>query len=118
MKTILCVVLAASLALATVPAGKDLTGKWSFTVETSAGSGTPTFNFKQDGDKLTGDYSGQLGNNKITGTCKDGKFEFKFTVDQVGDVDYSGEILDNGTVKGKVKLGEMGDGTFTGERAK
>jgi len=117
MKTILCVVLAASLALAAVPAGKDLTGKWSFAVETGAGSGTPTFNFKQDGDKLTGDYQGALGAAKIAGTVKDNKFEFKFSVDQVGDVVYSGEILDDGTVKGKVKLGEMGDGTFTGKRA-
>jgi hypothetical protein len=117
MKTILCVVLAASLALAAVPAGKDLTGKWNFAVETSAGSGSPVINLKQDGDKLTGDYAGQLGAAKLTGTSKDGKFEFKFSVDQVGDVVYTGEILDDGTVKGKVKLGEMGDGTFTGKRA-
>ncbi len=117
MKAVFYVVLAASLALAAVPAGKDLTGKWNFAVETSAGAGTPTFQFKQDGEKLTGDYSGQLGSAKLAGTVKDNKFEFKFSVDQVGDVVYSGDILDDGTVKGKVKLGEMGDGTFTGKRA-
>src|SRR5947207_9024774 len=40
-------------------AGKvDVTGKWAFTVETSAGSGTPKFTFKQAGEKLTGHYSG------------------------------------------------------------
>jgi hypothetical protein len=117
MKIVLCVVLAASLALGAVPASKDLTGKWNFAVETSAGSGSPKFEFKQDGDKLTGSYEGQLGAAKITGTSKDGKFEFKFSVDQVGDVTYSGDILDDGTVKGKVKLGEMGEGTFTGKRA-
>jgi hypothetical protein len=118
MKIVFCVVLAASLALAAVPAGKDLTGKWNFAVETSAGAGSPKFDFKQDGDKLSGSYEGQLGAAKLTGTSKDGKFEFKFTIDQLGEVVYSGEFLENGTVKGKVKLGEMGDGTFTGERAK
>ena len=39
----------------------DVTGKWAFAVETAAGSGTPTMTFKQDGEKLTGHYSGQLG---------------------------------------------------------
>ena len=117
MKIIFCVVLAASLALAAVPASKDLTGKWNFAVETSAGSGSPKFEFKQDGEKLTGSYEGQLGAAKLTGTVKDGKFEFKFAVDQVGDVAYKGEILDDGTVKGKVQLGDMGEGTFSGKRA-
>ncbi len=116
-KLTLCLVLAASLALAAVPAGKDLTGKWTFNVETSAGSGTPTFTLKQDGEKVTGDYQGQLGSNKVAGTNKDGKFEIKFTIDQVGEVVYSGEFTDDNSVKGKVKLGEMGEGTFTGKRA-
>jgi len=39
----------------------DVTGKWAFNVETAAGSGTPTITFTQDGEKLTGKYSGQLG---------------------------------------------------------
>ena len=43
-------------------AGKiNLTGAWTFTVNTSAGSGTPTITLKQDGETLTGHYSGQLG---------------------------------------------------------
>jgi hypothetical protein len=120
---VLCVALLAAVTLmaaphaALAPAAKDLTGKWNFAVETSAGSGAPVINLKQDGEKLTGDYQGQLGAAKLTGTVKDGKFEFKFTVDQLGEVNYSGELLDDGTVKGKVKLGEMGEGTFTGKRA-
>jgi hypothetical protein len=116
MKIVFCVVLAASLALAAVPASKDLTGKWNFAVETSAGSGSPVFNFKQDGEKLTGDYSGQLGSAKVTGTVKENKFEFKFSV-ELGEVTYHGDILEDGTVKGKVSLGDLGEGTFTGKRA-
>src|SRR5262249_50860484 len=36
----------------------DVTGAWSLTVETEAGSGNPSFNFKQEGEKLTGKYKG------------------------------------------------------------
>jgi hypothetical protein len=49
----------------------DITGKWTFTVQTDAGSGTPTVTLKQDGEKLTGHYSSQnLGEADLTGTVK------------------------------------------------
>ena len=32
----------------------DITGKWEFHVEADAGTGDPTFEFKQTGEKLTG----------------------------------------------------------------
>jgi hypothetical protein len=32
----------------------DVSGKWTFQVETGAGSGSPTFVFKQGGEQLTG----------------------------------------------------------------
>ncbi len=35
----------------------DVPGKWTFQVETQAGSGTPTVTLKQSGDTLTGHYS-------------------------------------------------------------
>ena len=34
-----------------------------------AGSGTPIFVFKQSGEKLTGTYSGLMGNAELTGTA-------------------------------------------------
>ena len=115
MKTILCVALLAGLALAAAPAKVDVTGKWNFAVETSAGAGSPKFEFKQDGDKITGTYEGQLGSAKLAGTVKDNKIEFKFSV-EMGEITYTGDILEDGTMKGKVKLGDF-DGTFTGKRA-
>ena len=45
-------------AAAQNPAPIDVTGKWTFEVTTSAGSGMPTVTFKQSGDTLTGHYSG------------------------------------------------------------
>ena len=74
----------AALAGAAQAAKVDVTGKWAFAVETGAGTGTPTMTFKQDGEKLTGHYSGQLGEADLTGTVKGQDIEFKFTVDAQG----------------------------------
>ena len=37
--------------------------------------------FKQDGEKLTGHYSGQLGEADLTGTVKGQDIEFKFAAE-------------------------------------
>ncbi len=96
----------------------NVTGAWSVEVETSAGSGSPSFTFKQDGEKLTGHYKGQLGEADLTGTVKGGQIEFsyKLTGGQVeGTVVYTG-TTDGKTMKGKVRLAELGEGTFTGKK--
>src|SRR6266704_909742 len=76
---------ASTSSVATQDAAKvDVTGNWIFTVETSAGSGTPKFTFKQDGEKLTGHYSGQLGEAELTGSVKSNAITFKFMGDVQG----------------------------------
>jgi hypothetical protein len=97
----------------------DVTGKWTFQVETTAGGGTPTFTFKQDGEKLTGHYSGQLGEADFTGSVKGRDISLAFGVDVQGlhiDVTYAGTIESKDAMKGTVKLGGLGEGTFTGKR--
>jgi hypothetical protein len=98
----------------------DLTGKWLFTVETSAGSGTPTVTLKQDGEKLTGHYSSaQLGEAELTGTVKGKDMTFTFGTDVQGvhlDVIYRGTIETKDSFKGTVSLGGLGEGTFTAKR--
>ncbi|MGH9841644.1 MAG: hypothetical protein ACREEM_23070 [Blastocatellia bacterium] len=95
----------------------DVTGVWSVEVQTDAGSGSPSFTFKQDGEKLTGRYKGQLGESDLTGTVKGDKIEFSFKVSgQVeGTVVYTG-TTDGKTMKGKVNLAGLGEGTFTGKK--
>jgi hypothetical protein len=95
----------------------DVTGAWSVTVETEAGSGNPSFTFKQEGEKLTGNYKGLLGEANLTGTVKGDKIEFSFKVSgQVeGVVTYTG-ATDGKTMKGKVSLAGMGEGTFSGKK--
>ncbi len=97
----------------------DVTGKWAFAVETGAGSGTPSFTFKQDGEKLTGHYTGQLGEADLTGTVKGDAIAFSFSTDVQGnkiDVTYTGTVESKDAMKGKVVLGGLGEGTFTGKR--
>jgi hypothetical protein len=109
-----------SAAIAGAQAAKtDVTGKWTFNVETGAGSGTPTITLKQDGEKLTGHYSGQLGEADLAGTVKGQNVEFKFTVDVQGQTlncVYTGAIEGKDAMKGKVDLIGLGEGTFTAKK--
>jgi len=97
----------------------NVTGKWAFTVETAAGSGTPTMTFAQDGEKLTGKYSGQLGEADLTGTVKGQDIAFTFNVDAQGTMlnfKYAGTIESKDAMKGKVEIVGLGEGTFTAKR--
>ena len=97
----------------------DVTGKWTFTVQTDAGSGTPTVTLKQEGEKLTGHYSGQLGETDLTGTVKGQDITFKFSVDAQGtmlDFVYTGTIESKDALKGNVSIVGLGEGTFTAKR--
>jgi hypothetical protein len=108
-----------SLGQAGQAAKVDVTGKWAFNVETGAGSGNPTMTFKQDGEKLTGHYSGQLGEADLTGTVKGQDITFKFTVDVQGtmvNAVYTGTVDSKDSMKGKVDLVGLGDGTFTAKK--
>jgi hypothetical protein len=115
----LCLIVVTSIGLS-AQAPANVTGKWLFTVETSAGSGTPTVTLKQEGEKLTGHYSStQLGEAELTGSVRGAAINFAFGADVQGthlDVTYSGTIDSKDSMKGKVNLGGLGEGTFTAKR--
>ena len=99
----------------------DLTGEWTFDVQTDQGSGSPTFTFKQTGEKLAGRYKGQFGEADLTGTVTGKTFKFSFTADAQGQkatIVYEGEIESASSVKGKLDLAGMASGTFTGKKVK
>jgi hypothetical protein len=106
---------------ATPPGDKtavDVSGPWALQVETGAGGGTPTVTFKQDGDKLTGQYVGQFGESTVTGAVKGSEITFSFDVNVQGStvrVVYAGTV-EKDTMKGTVTFGDLGEGTFTGKR--
>ena len=109
------VAFAGSAALA---ADVNVTGEWTMTVETQAGSGSPTFSLKQEGANVTGSYKGQFGEAPVTGTVSGNEVTLKYSVEGGGQsmtVVYTGTV-DGNTMKGKVSLGDFGDGTFTGKK--
>ena len=122
MRRLGLVVAAAFLSVIVLGAQKiDLTGEWVFDVQTEAGGGSPTFVLKQDGEKLTGKYKGLFGEADLNGTVSGKTMKFSFNADAQGTaitVTYEGEVESNSAIKGKVDLGGVGSGTFTGKRTK
>jgi hypothetical protein len=92
----------------------DISGAWQFTLETAKGKGTPSFEFKQDGEKLTGTYSGKFGSAPLSGTVKGDQIEFAFEAPS-GKFHYTGTI-DGPNMKGDYELEGKEKGTFTASK--
>jgi hypothetical protein len=97
----------------------DVAGKWAITVETAGGSGTPTLTLTQSGETLSGTYLSEVfGEQKVTGTIKGNAITFGFNATIEGTavkVTYTGTV-ESTTMKGKVSIGELGEGTFTAKK--
>ncbi len=99
-------------------AAVDVAGTWAVEVDTGQGTGNPSFTFKQEGEKLSGQYRGLFGEAPVTGTIKGSAIEFWVDITVEGTkarVTYSGTV-EKDTMKGIVKLGDLGEGTFKGTR--
>ncbi len=93
----------------------NISGTWIMEVQTDAGSGSPTFVLKQEGEKITGTYTGQLGDSPVTGTLKAGVIHLEFSI-QGNLITYDGIVSSDTEMSGKVNLAEMASGTFTGKK--
>ena len=96
----------------------DITGKWSFTVQTDQGPRSPSFTFEQKDEELRGTYTGFFGTAPLTGKVREGKVTFTVKVNADGqeiNMVYSGEVT-GATMKGKVDFGGFGEATFEGKR--
>lgn len=102
------------LANAADPAA-SLTGKWDVVTQLPIGPGNPSFDLTQDGSKITGTYSGALGQSPVTGSIEGNAFKISFTASNI-DCEYVGTV--NGDeISGMLSLKGLGDGTFKGTRA-
>ena len=123
MNSLRRMLLAASAAVmfaaSAIAADANVAGEWDLTVETQAGAGNPHFSLKQDGNKISGTYKGMLGESPVTGTVKGNDITINFQVNAQGTdlaVSYTGTV-DGASMEGTVKLGELGEGTFTGKKS-
>ncbi len=98
----------------------NLTGQWNVHVETDNGSGDPTFRFVHAGQNLLGQYKGLLGEAVVFGSVsQNGSVRFNFTSrrqDREIPVSYTGKLEGKDSMKGKVKFGDLGEGTWTAKR--
>lgn len=96
----------------------NVTGTWSFEVETSNGKGTPSFTFAHAGRNLLGRYKGLFGEADVTGETKGKNVQFTFVAnvqDEPRTITYQGQIESPNAMKGTVKMGDF-DATWTATR--
>ena len=110
------VVLVALFAALPGPAlAQDISGTWKAAIELGVGSGEPTFVFEQEGELITGSYTGTFGEADLTGTVTGDTIEFSFDVPMVGTAIYT-ETISGDTMKGTCDYGPLGGGTWEVER--
>jgi len=95
----------------------SLTGTWAMTLALEQVNATPSMTLKQDGEKLTGEYtSQQYGKFPLTGTVKGADVTFSVTMTIEGNgvtAAYAGKVQPDGTITGSVDIGGMMSGSFT-----
>ena len=131
MKTarLLAVVIVAALIVA-VPAFAqdkpketpkiDVTGTWDMSVESPRGTMTLTSTFKQEGEKLTGTQSSEMGEMALEGTVKGADIAFAIVIDMQGQqitITYVGKI-DGESMTGTIEFGGMGSAAWTAKKKK
>jgi len=96
-------------------------GKWTMSIQTPNGGQNVALELKLDGAKLTGTLAGQQGSVPIEGEYKDKKLSFLLSFETGNgtfSIYFSGAEQENGTLAGTADMGEMGQMTWTAQRAK
>ena len=119
MKNALCIMSLSTMLLlsstfAVFAQALDVSGKWNMKVETNGIKRTPVFVLKQTGETVTGSYSGQFGEAPVTGTFNEKAIKLEFKAGGYNVV-YTGKVEGN-TMKGKVAVGDVAEGAFTGTK--
>lgn len=103
-----------------LPAAADVTGTWDLTVETQGATSHPSVALKQDGERISGTYQGQMGSSKLEGSIRGNDISFAVTLkfqDAPYTVTYTGTVSDD-TMKGTARFGDSGTGNWTAKRRK
>jgi hypothetical protein len=109
-------ILALAILLTVTLFAADISGTWDMKVDLGNQGGSPRFVLKQDGEKLTGTYSGQLGEASVHGTVKGNDVVIDFEVSGAA-IHYVGKLDSTGNkMEGTVDYGGLASGTFTGSK--
>jgi hypothetical protein len=129
LNAVACILLMAVSIAAQEPPKKpdppkplDIAGKWAMTLQMEIGTANPALVFKQDGEKLTGTYTGRYGTFEFKGTLKAREIQFSFQMDTDGGqttMSFFGEVAaDAQTMKGTGTIEGLGDVTWSAKRDK
>ena len=113
--------LVLALLLATAAFGADFAGKWTAAIDTQIGVQNYTYDFKVDGDKLTGTAKSQMGEIPITEGKIDGdQITFVENLnfqDQPLRIAYKGKITGD-EIKFTRQVADVATEEFVAKRAK
>jgi hypothetical protein len=102
------------------PGAVDVTGVWDVSITSQEGTAHPSLTLRQDGEKITGTYSGRMGDADLEGTLKGNDIRLTFALkfqDVSYTVTYRGTVTDNG-MQGSASFSNGGAGTWSAKRRK
>lgn len=99
----------------------DVPGKWTAAIDTQIGMQNYTYDFKVDGNKLTGKAKSQFGETEITeGSVKGDEISFVENLNFEGQalrIVYTGKLTGD-EIKFNRKVGDVASEDFVAKRAK
>jgi hypothetical protein len=98
----------------------NVTGTWDMAVEAPQGTMALTATLKQDGEKLVGTQTSQLGETALEGSVKGTDIAFVVVINMQGQdltITYTGKI-DGETMSGTIDFGGYGSSTWTAQKRK
>jgi hypothetical protein len=108
-------IVAAVLFSAISALAADVSGTWAMNVDAPDGAVEATLTLKQDGDKITGTVSSQMGDAPVTGTLKDNDITFTMVMDAGGQnvtIVYTARVAAD-KMEGSLDFGGQGEIKFT-----
>jgi len=102
------------------PEALDVTGAWDMKVQTQEGAAQVSLTLRQEGEKITGAYSGKMGQSRLVGVIKGDEIRFSVTLkfqETSYTVTYSGTATED-SMQGTANFGNAGSGSWSARRRK
>lgn len=114
------VALVPSAAIAAAPSA-DINGTWTTSFDSQVGTQTYTYEFKVEGETLTGHAKSNVGEGGLSGSVDGDKVTFVENLDYQGQalaITYTGQIVSADEIKFKRDVAGQGGEEFTATRKK
>jgi hypothetical protein len=114
------VALTPSAVIAAAPSA-DISGTWTTSFDSQVGTQTYTYEFKVEGETLTGHAKSNLGEGGLSGTVDGDKVTFVENLNYQGQalaITYTGQIVSADEIKFKRDVAGAGGEEFTATRQK